>query len=266
MPPPKDPEKYKLWKERVDAAAAKRKGVPLSKEHKIKMSESRIKNPVAFWKGKSIPQKTRDKMSNSHKGQVPWNKNVPSTEEAKQNQINALKNKPKPPRTKEHCENISKSKTGDKNPMFGKHHSDDARVKMHNAQLGNKKKLGYRFPSSTRERMSRERLIKHALMNYVYITPLAKAIRESFKYREWVIAVFERDDYTCQQCKIRGGYLEAHHIKLFSTILKENKITTLQEAFDCKELWNINNGMTLHHDCHKKEHKNMRLIKKNNNK
>ena len=254
MPPPKDPEKYKLWKERVDAAAAKRKGVPLSKEHKTKMSESHIKNPVAFWKGKSIPQKTRDKMSNSHKGQVPWNKNVPSTEEAKQNQSNALKNKPKPPRTKEHCENISKSKTGDKNPMFGKHHSDDARVKMHNAQLGNKKKLGYRFPMETRIRMSKENRGENSSRWDGGKTPLNKMIRESFEYREWIYKVFKRDNYTCQKCKRHGGYLEAHHIKLFSSILKEYNIKTMEDARKCNELWDVNNGITYCENCHKEEH------------
>lgn len=33
----------------------------------------------------------------------------------------ALRNKPKPKFTQEHCDNISKSKMGKKNPMYGKH-------------------------------------------------------------------------------------------------------------------------------------------------
>ena len=99
-------------------------------------------------------------------------------------------------------------------------------------------------------------------MGFVYTTPLSKAIRESFKYREWVIAVFERDNYTCQKCKIRGGYLEAHHIKAFALILKENNIKTLQDAFNCEELWDVNNGITLHEKCHKQEHKEIRNKRK----
>lgn len=229
---------------------------------KQRMSESHKRNPTKFWEGKTRSQTTRDKMSESHKGQVPWNLGIPSSELAKHNQSMSLKNKPKPPRSKEHCENISKSKMGENNPMFGEHHTFDAHIKMHNAQLGNTKKLGYHFPLETRKRMSEERLIKHALMGFIYTTPLNKAIRESFKYREWVIAVFERDNYTCQKCKIRGGYLEAHHIKLFSVILKENNIKTLQDAFDCEELWDANNGVTLHEKCHKKEHKEIRKQEK----
>ncbi len=104
--------------------------------------------------------------------------------------------------------------------------------------------------------MSEERLIKHALIGFVYTTPLNKIIRESFEYREWIIAVFTRDDYTCQKCKTRGGYLEAHHIKLFSTILKENNILTIQDAKNCEELWNVDNGITYCVECHKNVHFN----------
>lgn len=41
-------------------------------------------------------------------------------------------------------------------------------------------------------------------------------IRKSFEYRIWRTSVFERDNWTCQICKVRGGKLEADHIKLFS--------------------------------------------------
>jgi hypothetical protein len=34
-----------------------------------------------------------------------------------------------------------------------------------------------------------------------------------YKYRDWRSLVFARDNWTCQCCGIRGGYLEADHIK-----------------------------------------------------
>lgn len=40
-------------------------------------------------------------------------------------------------RSKEHCNNISKSKLGDLNPMKGKTHSEDAKRKIGNASKGN---------------------------------------------------------------------------------------------------------------------------------
>lgn len=41
--------------------------------------------------------------------------------------------------------------------------------------------------------------------------------RGTMDYRVWRVAVFMRDDHTCTICKKRGVYLEAHHIKPFST-------------------------------------------------
>jgi len=52
------------------------------------------------------------------------------------------------------------------------------------------------------------------------ITPENKKIRNSTEYREWRKDVFERDDYTCQICSVRGVELNADHIKPFSRFPK----------------------------------------------
>ncbi len=83
------------------------------------------------------------------------------------------------------------------------------------------------------------------------ITPINFQIRSCSKYRQWRCDVFERDDYTCQICQKRGGRLDADHIKQFARIIHENEIKTVDMALECEELWNINNGRTLCHDCHK---------------
>lgn len=41
--------------------------------------------------------------------------------------------------------------------------------------------------------------------------------RKSFKYRTWRTAVFSRDNYTCVECRCRGGSLNADHIKPFAS-------------------------------------------------
>jgi len=70
-----------------------------------------------------------------------------------------------------------------------------------------------------------------------------KTIRETYKYRQWRSDVFTRDDFTCVLCGVRGGYIQADHFpKMFINIINEHKIKTLDEALDCEELWNINNG------------------------
>jgi len=84
------------------------------------------------------------------------------------------------------------------------------------------------------------------------LTSLVGNIRNSFKYRQWRSDVFTRDNFTCQECGQRGGKLHAHHIKSFSSILQYYEITNIEEALNCEELWNINNGITYCEECHKK--------------
>lgn len=85
--------------------------------------------------------------------------------------------------------------------------------------------------------------------------PVIEQIRKCFLYRQWRSDIFTRDDFTCQKCNHRGGYLHAHHIKSFNFIIELNDITTLIRAEYCDELWNINNGVTLCKRCHKERHK-----------
>ncbi len=87
------------------------------------------------------------------------------------------------------------------------------------------------------------------------LTSLVKQIRKTLKYKQWRTAVFTRDNFTCQECGQNGGELNAHHIKEFSFILRENNITTIEQALACTELWDINNGITFCGDCHIEGHK-----------
>lgn len=69
-------------------------------------------------------------------------------------------------------------------------------------------------------------------------TSKQERIRKSNKYFEWRTSVFERDNYTCQNCGKIGCELNAHHIKSFS------------EFSDL--IFDIDNGITLCVGCHKK--------------
>lgn len=75
------------------------------------------------------------------------------------------------------------------------------------------------------------------------ITPEHTKIRMSLKYKLWRRQVFERDDFTCQGCYIRGSkgiavYLQAHHILPF--------------AYFPDKRFDITNGVTLCINCHNK--------------
>jgi len=85
------------------------------------------------------------------------------------------------------------------------------------------------------------------------ITPLVYQIRHHFKSRQWSSDIFTRDDFTCQLCGVRGCVIEAdHYPKRFTEIFHENKIKSLEQALECEEFWNINNGRTLCKKCHNK--------------
>ena len=88
------------------------------------------------------------------------------------------------------------------------------------------------------------------------ITTLEHQIRTCYEYRQWRSDVFTRDKFICIKCGWEKGHiLEAHHIVKFSDIMKKNNIKTFQEAINCQEFWNINNGITVCKECHNKLHK-----------
>ncbi len=86
------------------------------------------------------------------------------------------------------------------------------------------------------------------------ITPLVIQIRMCSKYNEWRAQIFNRDNKTCQECEINKVWIEAHHIKRIVDIIREFNITSLEEAYNCIELWDINNGITLCEECHDEIH------------
>ena len=57
------------------------------------------------------------------------------------------------------------------------------------------------------------------------------------RYKLWRESVYERDNYICQNCFNRGGYIEAHHIKGW-THFPELR-------------YELDNGLTLCKKCHK---------------
>lgn len=116
-----------------------------------------------------------------------------------------------------------------------RHYTDEQKQKISSIKKGCK---GTPHTMEHREYMSR---IMRGAKNWQWkggIKSENTRTRKSFEYRIWRTSVFERDDYTCQICEVRGGKLEADHIKLFSLYP--------ELRFD------INNGRTLCKTCHLK--------------
>lgn len=78
--------------------------------------------------------------------------------------------------------------------------------------------------------------------------------------QRWKQDVREKCGNKCQICGSTGK-LEIHHRDSFYLILKQNCITSVEEAFECKQLWSPNNGEALCKECHDKmkSSKNRRL-------
>ena len=194
------------------------KGLTKGTDERVKMFSEKLK-------GKKVSEETRLKMrSRVH------------TEETKRKISEANKGSHC---TEEHKRKIGEAKIGNKNPMYNVHlipwnkgltmDTDDRVRKYGEANKGEK----CHFWKGG-------------------ITPLHQSIRDSYKTKEWRLMVFGRDNFTCQDCGKRGCYLEAHHIKKFSSIMQYHEITTKEESFNCEALWDINNGITLCKECHKK--------------
>lgn len=238
MPPQKGTERYRLWKQHIDEAAAKRRGVPLSLEH-------------------------CDKIRKSNEGRIKSKAEIQHISEG-------LKNKPKSPEHRKHLSEANKGKTSPRKGVklseetknkirvarIGKKLSIETCEKISESLIGNTRTLGYIHTDETKLKMreSAHRGADHH--NYKGgITELDKAIRRLPEYDKWRDGVFERDNYTCRDCGKRGGNLEGHHDpKTFAQIIQENNIQTIEDALNCEELWDIENGVTLCVNCHDKRH------------
>ena len=86
--------------------------------------------------------------------------------------------------------------------------------------------------------------------------PLLKLkIRNRTQFLMWRLSILKRDNFACKICHAsvkdnKSLRLEVHHSKAFDEICNENNISTIEQALECKELWNVNNGMSICYRCH----------------
>ncbi len=80
---------------------------------------------------------------------------------------------------------------------------------------------------------------------------LCGQIRRSKKYLIWKNKILKRDNLNLK-------FPNIHHKKSFRDILIENDIKSLKDAEKCKELWDIDNGVTIS----KGEHRILSLLER----
>jgi len=165
-----------------------------------------------------------------NKGRTPWNKgkksNIPAWNKGLKKCLNTGRT-----HIKKGQHLSAKTQFGNKEPwnkgksgVYSKEHLE----KMRNIRLGNP--LHFKIP----------RGVNH--WNWKGgVTSENSKLRKSVSFRLWRNDVYQRDNFTCQKCLVRGGRLNPHHIKN----LADNKI-------DC---YKVKNGITLCEKCHKLFHK-----------
>lgn len=92
--------------------------------------------------------------------------------------------------------------------------------------------IGYKMSEKVRKQMSG----KNHWNWKGGITKEHNKYRNLREWKEWRSLIFNRDTFTCQFCNQRGGNIEPHHI------FPKSKYP--------KEIFDINNGITLCTDCH----------------
>lgn len=128
-----------------------------------------------------------------------------------------------------HKKAISIAMSGENNPRLGKHHSIKTKKMIGDGNRGKNNGMFGKFGASHPGWKGNKRISQYN-----------EYLRKSLKFREWRREVFERDNYTCQNCHREGGNLEPHHI----------------ESFDInpKLRFKISNGITFCEDCHTEFH------------
>lgn len=147
---------------------------------------------------RGVSKDTRRKMSEAKQGVTPWNKGVEMWKD------------------REHPRGTL-GMTFDKPPV-----SDETKKKLSESHKG------LEYPAHQGE--------KH--WNWQGgISSENDRVRNSGKYKRWREQVYERDDYTCQICGVRGGSLHADHIIPFSV--------------DKEKRFDVDNGRALCEECHR---------------
>ena len=171
-----------------------------------------IKGCIPHNKGKLLSDKDKEKMSRiaKKKGFGKWMKGKKLSDTTKKKMSESKKGIL--PRNIEMLKKLSK----------GRSVSTETKEKISKSKIG--QNTGKDNPMYKNGRYT-----KKEIKRYHHYT-------QSFIYKSWRKKVFERDEYTCQQCGAMGGYITAHHIKSWAEFPKLR--------------YKVKNGLTLCEECH----------------
>lgn len=150
------------------------------------------------------------------------------------------------PKTSEFKSNLKTINSGERNPFYGKTHTQETRQILREAAL---EKIKHTTPHSieTKQRLSitsfanarkgKDHWNWKGGVSFGYRSQRKDEMRK-LPYKNWRTEVFKKDNYTCVDCGQYGGLLEADHVKQWS-LYPESR-------------YDITNGQTVCISCHRK--------------
>jgi hypothetical protein len=238
----KDSDQYKLWCKHMSEAQKRRYEDP----------EERRKNSERQKKRYEDDPTLREKCSKLHTG-------VKQSDEAKEKKRLANLKRYEDPEERKRTGELTRKRFEDPEQRE-RQRINQIRVFQENPGLRDIVSKTFKNKKQTKEHAAKHGLGVRGENNGCWkggITRLDRQIRTSTKMKEWIHAVFERDDYRDWFSGCRGTHknsMQAHHIIKFSILMEKYKITNLEEAEACEELWDVSNGVTMLRISHRAYH------------
>lgn len=133
--------------------------------------------------------------------------------------------------------------------LIGKKHTEETKKKLSDLNKGKHSSISTEFKKGNKLSDDTIRKMKGRIpWNKGTASKKSRDKHQGSEYVNWRNSVFQRDNYICQFCGARGGYIEADHIKEWS------KYPELRFVID--------NGRTLWKPCHKFRHSRINNLKK----
>ena len=187
--------------------------------------------PTGIYKHKPLSEEHKKNISLANKGKIPKNLDILHSKESRYKA--SLKNKGKIPKN---CW-LNGFKKGHKYYPCKEENLARKKEKIGKAHLGIKASEETKLKLSISHKLSKKQRRGETYWNWKGgISKFRDKIRAKPEWKAWRKAVFERDNYTCQICKKKGYYLNAHHI--------------IPVSVDKTKIYEISNGLTLCKSCH----------------
>ncbi len=252
MPPPKDPEKLKEYREKMRRIALER-GYGKWMKGKARTLESIEKTRQANV-GKTISEKHRAALRVARQKEIGEGKELFGGEAGKEKRVASVRAQRKG-KTYEDIYGIERAKEEARKRRQGNVGSHAGRSAHPNRGSGSRERSGKTYaeiygpkraeeedgPKRAEEEARKRSEAHKALHPPKEADPSRRAKHNADRrYVEWRTAVFARDDYTCQSCGLWGGKLQAHHVKLWADY------PALRHE--------VSNGLTVCQPCHRALH------------